>query len=529
MPTPQHRRLAALPRGNETLLLSWRLLPTDAPDAAFTVQRREGDAWIDALAGPITEATSCLIESPAAGLQEFRVMDPDGTPSETVAVDAGADATCVVRRIALDPANTRYQGLIIGDLTNDGRLGYVVRSARNGTVRFTAYAPEGRQLWEYDSRLPERGGWDGSMHHVPFLAWDLNGDGRTEVAFHTYPGKYPAEKYDTAIDGEQLTAVDGETGEIVWQAPWPAKVSRVMMTVGHLRGIDRPASIVVLDETYRDVVLTAVNGIDGSVDWRVEQARGAGHNLDIADIDGCGIQEVICGGICYRGDGTIQWEAEPFGHTDLSKPCRIDPERDGMQVWYAVERDNPGVYLVDKDGRTLWKEPFKHAHYGWIARHAPGVPGLHPHTAEDSRRLEQDHYPIFLPDGTHWLNLTNWQRKNFVPVHWDERPQVVFVIRKENKRIVRLLESGEIEDLPGGKLPEEATFGRNLGCVDVIGDFRENIVTLAPDSHELLVLMNPTPASRRGTSPWEDFEYRHDRSQLGSGYYIYLSPPETFV
>lgn len=271
--------------------------------------------------------------------------------------------------------------------------------------------------------------------------------------------------------------------------------------------------------------MTALSGVDGSVKWRVDQARGAGHNLDIADIDGDGVQEVICGGICYNGDGTKRWEAEAFGHTDISKPCRIDPDRDGMQIWYAVEMENTGVYLVDKDGATIWKQPFNHAHYGWIARHAPGVPGLHPHTAEDSRRAEQDHYPIYLPDGATWLNLTDWQRKNFVPVHWDERPEVAFVIRKEDKRVVRLLASGEIEDLPEAKLPETAGYGRNLGCVDVLGDSRENIVTVDPVNHQLLILANPTVMSTRSLSPTESFEYRHDRSQLGSGYYIYLSPP----
>jgi hypothetical protein len=30
-------------------------------------------------------------------------------------------------------------------------------------------------------------------------------------------------------------------------------------------------------------------------------------------------------------------------------------------------------------------------------------------------------------------------------------------------------------------------------------------------------------------SPTDDWEYVHDRSQLGSGYYIYLSPPVTTV
>ena len=525
MPAIQDRRLIALPRGKGRVFLSWRLLKSDPGSATFFVEQMLNGTWRFPADVAVADSTTIEFEADGEGPQQFRIIAPDGTPSETATCDPSAEASLIAREHDLDP-DARVQGVIIGDIQNNGRYGFAVRSAKGGTIWMTAIGLDGERLWEIDTRLPEHGGWDGSMQHVPFLMWDLNGDGRTEVAFHAYEGTYPTEDYDEATEGELFRVVDGATGETVWDAPWPAIRSRVMMTVGHLDGIDQPASVVVLDETYGDVTLTALKGVDGSVKWRIDQARGAGHNLDIADIDEDGIQEVLCGGVCYNGDSTLRWEAEPFGHTDLSKPCRIDPDREGMQIWYAVEKENTGVYLIDKEGKTIWKHPFKHAHYGWIARHAPGVPGLQPHTAEDSRRSEQDHYPIYLSDGSTWLNLTDWQRKNFVPVHWDEGQEVVFIIRKEDKRVVRLLESGEIEDLPEGKLPETAEYGRNLGCVDVLGDYRENIVTVDPVNHKLLVLANPSTMSTRSHSPVESFEYRHDRSQLGSGYYIYLSPPE---
>ncbi|MDP6042675.1 MAG: hypothetical protein QGG64_29260 [Candidatus Latescibacteria bacterium] len=524
-----HRFLVALPRGEQRVFLSWRLLQADALDVPFYVERLDGENWERVNKAPIVDSTTFVDTAPSAGTQTYRVVAGEGVASETVRVDAGAEATLIARDISMGSYD-RVQNVVVGELENNGRLGYVVGLSRANTIWMVAYGHEGDLLWEYDTRIPEHGGWDGSMLHCPFLCWDLNGDGRSEVAFHSYKGHYPTEKYDTAIEGELFTVLDGETGDVVWETAWPAVKSRVMMTVGHLDGVDKPAQVVVLDETYRDVVLTALNGVDGSVKWQIGQERGGGHNLDIADIDGDGVQEVICGGICYNGDGTVRWEAEPFGHTDISKPAKIMPDIDGLQVYYAVEgppRELNGVYLVDKNGKTMWKETYRHAHYGWIARHAPGVAGLHPHTAEDSRRESQDHYPIFFPDGETWLNLTDWQRKNFVPVHWDEGDEVVFAIRKENKRIVRLLENGVIEDVAESKLPEGGSYGRNLACVDVVGDFRENIVAVDEDNRRLVVLVNPTTASRRGYSPWDDFGYRHDRSQLGSGYYIYLSPPVT--
>ncbi len=450
-------------------------------------------------------------------------------------------------------------------------------------------------MWRSDTGLPARGGWDGGTLHCPFALWDVNGDGRVEVVYHRQPEavKYAEDFYKGAAPGETLAVADGETGELVYEVPWPARRPRVMLTVGHLRGIEEPASIVVLDETYGDVLLTAVDGQDGATLWQVKQARPAGHNLDICDIDEDGpqappvltsgltfspdgelaanarrdsrkrpgLQEVICGGICYNGDGTVRWEAEPFGHTDISKAGHIHPDLPGRQVFYAVESGNPGVYLVDNQGKTIWKEPFKHAHFGWIARHTAEHPGLQMHCAEDARRgmREVEHNPVFLSDGSHWLSLTDWQRKNFVPVQWDAGearplstgppgvrneatpaspairqdppaggPVTVFVVRKE-KRMVRLLPSGEVEPVAPGDLPPGGVYERNLLCCDILGDYREAIVTIDRKKDELIVLVNTELNDRRGYSPRDDSDYRHDRSQHGSGYYIYKPPPDLRV
>ncbi len=536
MDSEEQRFVAVLPRGNGEVFLSWRLLAEDAPDVGFHVERRRagGGPWQRVTSAPIVESTNFLDATPEPGAHEYRVLDANGVSSESVAVDSSAPARLTALEIPLNP-DDRPGGLVIGELENDGAMGFVMRSMRGPTLWLCAFSHEGRPLWEADTHLPP-GGWNQNV--VPFLAWDINGDGRTEVVFRRdRQWSWQEEHRETGPD-ETIVAVDAQTGETVWAQPWPGTRERVMMTVAHLRGVDEPACVVVQDETYDDIVLTALDGVSGSTLWRREQVRPGGHNLDVADIDFDGIQEVICGGVCYNGDGTVRWEAEDFGHTDISKPARIDPRREGLQIWYAVESHNPGVYLVDNQGRTIFKEPFRHAHYGWVTRHTADVPGLQPHTAEDARHewgaakrgaREEQHNPIFLPDGTHWLNLTEWQRKNFVPVHWDASPEVRFAIRKEHKRIVRLLPTGETEDVPGGQLPQGTHYGRNQPCADIIGDFRENIVTANLQHHCLMVLCNPTVVSTRGYSPFQDFEYRHDRSQHGSGYYIYLSPPLTTV
>jgi hypothetical protein len=535
----KHRYLASLPRGDGKVFLSWRLLYEDDPVGAFQVERRPAGQkqWNRITTDGIIESTNYLDVTPKPGRYEYRVMDAQGAGSESVAADSAAEGSLSALEIPIDPECT-VSGIVLGDLCNNGRMGFVVRVMRGKTIWILAYSHEGDLLWEMDTNIPQVGGWDGSTLHVPMLCWDVNNDGRTEVVFRVDKEYSGVEKHDGTGLAESLIAVDAQTGRTVWKSPFPGTRARVMMTLGHLKGLDQPPAIVVQDETYRDVVLTAVDGAAGDTFWTVKQSRAGGHNLDIGDIDLDGVQEVICGGVCYNGDGSIRWEAEPFGHTDISKPAWIDPYRDGPQIWYAVEKENPGVYLVDNQGKTIFKEAYRHAHFGWIARHTADISGLQPHTAEDARHefgaakagaREEGHFPIFLPDGTHWLDLTDWQRKNFVPVHWDAGPEVVFITRKENKRVVRLLPDGTNEDLPDGKLPESGQYGRNIALADVIGDFRENIVTVDSQRNCLIVLANPTACNVRGYSPYEDFEYRHDRSQHGSGYYIYLSPPDTAI
>lgn len=556
--TPVMRHVVALPRGGGRVALAWRLLATDAHDAAFHVERRQtadtadapaaSEMWQRITGTPITDSTTFIDHAPTPATFEYRLVDPANACSETASVHAGAAPTCEALHVPLPPGDEPEDPAIGRLIPGDPRFGFVVKVARRNSIWLTAFDPAGRSLWEFNTHLPRHGGWDGSMRHAPIVCWDTNADGRTEVLCHAYPGDdlgpYPAEKYDQAIDGETLTCLDGQTGDIVWQAPWPATVSRVMMTIGCFDAPDAPAHIVVQDETYGHETLTAIDGRDGTVTWRVKQERAGGHNLDVADIDDDGRQEVICGGVCYNPDSSIRWQAEPFGHTDISKPGRYVPGLPGMQTFFAVEKLNQAVYLVDKDGHTLWKEKFRHAHYGWIARHAPNVPGLHPHAAEDARQeygaadqgmREVQHNPIFLPDGSHWMNLTEWQRKRLFPVHWDGGPTVTFAVRKENQRVVRLHHSGDIEDPPDGKLPDDVYLGLNTICADVMGDYRENLVSFRPIGsaterrYALSVLSNPAANPQRGRSPMDHFEYRHDRSQFGSGYYRYISPPITTV
>ena len=517
------RHLAGIPRGEGQTYLSWRLLTTDKPDEPFSVERGQNGQWELATPSPITQSTDFTDQTPAHGVYDYRVIDGQGNTSETIAIDSGQDPSNLAISFPLRYKPENYPTrMATGDLLNNGQFGFVVVESENGIIQVCAYAQNGRRLWHYDAKLPANGAWDGRTWHVPIIILDVDRDGRTEVVFHRGPGaEFKDNRYASAGPDETLICVDGETGDIKWEVPWLATNARVMMTAGSLNGNDAPLSLVVLDGTYKDVRLIAHNGATGKIEWQAEQARGAGHNLDIDDIDGDGKMEVICGGICYNSDGSIRWEAEQFGHTDVSKPAHFLPDKPGKQILYLVEKENPGVYLVDQNGHTIWKVPFGHAHWSWIGRYTGQGDQLMIHAAEKGKLL---YFPIFTPSGQEWMKLTKRQAHRFAAVGWNTDGTIAFA-RRDACHIVRINENGEEVVIPGSDLPTGSQFGRVQIAMDLVGDFRENFACIDYETASLYVAQNPIPADRRALSPTQDANYLHERAQVGSGYYTYIAPP----
>ncbi len=523
-PKTLHRNLLALTRGPMDVYLSWRRYSSDGENPEYIIERRQaGQAWRPLKR--VVNANNTSDQPRMPGKCEYRVLQ-NRIGSESVMVDTEAQPENIALRIPLPlPAKDCVGPIAAGPLLNNAATCYVLRFFYRGNIWLRAYGPFGETLWDVDTGLPQNGAW--GANHAPFLIWDIDGDGRMEVVTHFGGGAWSNKDtntiYEGARDGEQMLVVDGATGTPKYAVPWPAKKPRIMMTIGYLCGFDYTPQIVIQDGSYENIILTAIDGATGQIMWQQEQKRPGGHNLDIADINEDGVQEIICGGICRNGDGSIRWEAETFGHTDMSKPANFLTDKPGLEIAYLVENENPGVYLVDNTGKTIWKEPFAHAHFGWIARHTPDGEQLQIHAAEDRRdKTNEEHHPIFMPDGSHWANLTNDLSRDLMPIQWDEGKQTRFIHRRY-KQIVRLNQDLSLEPVKGGKLPEAARLQRNLLTIDALGDHRENIVTIDEQHNEIIVLANPVEITTSQVSPLENFLYIHDRSQIGSGYYLYLA------
>ena len=86
MPPIQDRKLVALPRGNGSVFLSWRLLKSDPTNATFFVEHMVNGTWRFPTDVAVVDSTTIEFEVNAEGSQQFRIIAPDGTPSETAAI-----------------------------------------------------------------------------------------------------------------------------------------------------------------------------------------------------------------------------------------------------------------------------------------------------------------------------------------------------------------------------------------------------------------------------------------------------------
>ena len=536
---PIDRGLIAVPCGEGRIYVSWRLLASDPPEAAFNLYRSVGGDAIKLSDRPLTRTTDFLDATAPAGAEcTYRVRLVTAAGEQAPSPPASATAAAEPRNwftVKLEPGVT-VQKVGIGDLDGDGRYDCVVKQPQDNidpalpwwtpspdTYKLQGYTLDGRRLWTHDLGWAiERGIW-----YSPMIVFDFDGDGKAEVAAKTGEGDPRGPDGRVETGPEWISILEGETGGELARADWPSRqtpgeayrynyASRNQMCVAYLDG--KTPCLIVNRGTYTTIRLVAYqfhgNRLEQLWAWDSREEAGRGrynsqgaHIMHAADVDGDGRDEVILGSAVVDDNGNGLWTTG-FGHPDFCFVGDIQPDRPGLEIFYGIEpaRENAGLCLVDaKTGEVLWKleEPTTHVGTdGMCADIDAGHPGSECHAADLDRQRQFAKSWLFAAHGE--LLSKDRQGRMSLPVFWDADPQR------------ELLRGSRVQDFQGEPHPGGIE-GRFVAFADIVGDWREEIITRLPG--ELRGYTTTPPAADRRVCLMQDPIYRIDIAVAAMGYY----------
>jgi autotransporter-associated beta strand protein len=393
------RGVVAVRSTTTEVFISWRVLGTDPPDTAFNLYRSTGGAAPTLLnAAPITGATHFTDNTADLAQTNSYFVRPivfglEQSPSAAFTLTANAPVRQYLRLPlqipppGVTPVGENYtyspNDCSVGDLDGDGEYEIVVKwepsnakdnsqSGYTGNVYLDAYRLDGTMLWRIDLGRNIRAG----AHYTQFQVYDLDGDGKAEVACKTADGTVDGAgvvigdanaDYRNGngfiLDGpEFLTVFNGETGAALATASYVVprgnagawgdnngnRVDRFLAGVAYLDG-QRP-SLVMTRGYYTRAVIAAWNWRGGEFTniWTFDTGhtgtensfaawRGQGnHNLSIGDVDGDGKDEITYGACAIDDDGTGLYSTG-LGHGDALHMSDMDPDRPGLEVFQPHE------------------------------------------------------------------------------------------------------------------------------------------------------------------------------------------------
>lgn len=511
------RRLCAVSPEAGKIRVSWSLLLGDKKTDKFHVYRAtaRNHAGFRITPEPV-ETTSFLDETVKPGARYQYYVRPvnaekrEGARSEWLGVEASATPSAV---IASFKPLFKQGGMtpVFGDLDGDGTPDCVIR-LDNGNqemsqdpglpVQIEAFNSYGRSLWRKDLCWHDH--CYGSANNVPFAVWDMDGDGKAEIAARLQ------------IGGDVFVAIlDGMSGAVKYKTPWPDMVSdfsksstRIHLSIAYLDG-EHPA-VVTQTGLYENEVFAAYDAQLKPL-WRfdsfAETSGSAGHKIEVADVDGDGKQEVFDGTTCLNADGTLRWSIYRM-HPDIVSIHDYLPKRPGLEVFYIVESSvHAGIYMVDANsGEVIWKKNreddprWTHGHSGWTADIWDGSEGVE--CVSDRAGHTADDLVLYSSEGRQLLEPFP---QGCRPMEWDGDPTR------------ELISGGVVGDFNGQsiipKLENQPKIPEGFGVAmtaDIYGDYRDELICVGKDAdgrNTVSVIAADWPSPKRFLAKTESRDY----------------------
>ena len=552
-------RGAAAPRAADgSVLVSWRLLATDPTGISFHVYRSVGSGPpVRLTAAPLRGATGWRDRAAPTGAA-YRVRAVrDGREGEEPGGAAAAWSGPYHAIPLRTPPGYAPNDASAGDLDGDGEYDLVLHQAGRGRDNsqagqtdppiLQAYRLDGRMLWQVNLGRNVREG----AHYNPFMVFDLDGDGRAEVACRASDGatdgcgRVLGDATADHRDGrgyvlrgpEFLVILDGRTGGALavtnfipargrvedWGDGHGNRVDRFLACVACLDG-KRP-SLVMTRGYYAKTMLAAWDWRDGklSLRWVFDSHDGTpgnrayagqgNHNLFVADVDGDGRDEIAYGSMVVD-DGGRGLYSTGLGHGDAMHLSDLDPAHPGLEVFgiHEAARHPHGIDFRDaRTGRILWSRRSSDVVRGMAADIDPRHPGAECWAFGEGLRTLFSSRGEAIGAMPRTCNMAAW---------WDGD-------------LLRELLSGTTiskwDYERGREVPMVSA--RSHGCVsvngskanpslvaDLLGDWREEVVWPSRDGRELRIFATTIPTAHRLTTLMHDPVYRLGVAWQNVGY-----------
>lgn len=400
------RGALAVRTNEKEVLVSWRILASEFENGSYNIYR--GSKKLNSK--PITGASNYIDLTTSNELYSVSVIinGKEQEPSKPIEVWNN-----IYKKIPISapkggttPDGKEYKytanDASVGDLDGDGQYEIVLKwtptnshdnshKGYTGNTILQGLEMDGTVLWTIDLGKNIRSG----AHYTQFMVYDLDGDGKAEIACKTADGTtdeagtilgdanadFRSENGYVLEGPEYLSLFSGKTGAFLatqnyipargnisdWGDNYGNRVDRFLACVAYLDG-KRP-SLVFARGYYTRTVLAAYNYREGKLEtyWVFdsdekgnEAYSGQGnHSITVGDVDGDGKDEIQYGSCAIDDDGMGLYSTG-FGHGDASHLGDFDPTRKGLEYFMVHEEaNNSDVPQIDyrdpKTGEVFWK------------------------------------------------------------------------------------------------------------------------------------------------------------------------------
>jgi rhamnogalacturonan endolyase len=409
-----NRGVSAVPTSNG-VFVSWRLLGTEDRAMAFNLYRKSNGKEVKLNDKPLTAGTNFLdktADSNVDNTYSVKIISKKKETASDGSFTLKSGSKLPYRSITLQTPEGYAPGdASVADLDGDGTYEIILHqtgkahdNSHNGPTDepiFQAYKLDGTLMWTINLGKNIREG----AHYTQFIVYDLDGDGKAEIAMKTADGTKDGKgkiigdatkdwRNETGhiLKGpEYLTVFDGLTGaevstvkyivprhpdaenpteeqlKEVWGDGNGNRSDRYLAGAAYLDG-KHPSLIMargyytrtcIAAWDFKDKKLTLRWLFDSDSSPENRQYRGQGnHNLSVTDVDNDGKDEIVYGAMTIDDNGQ-GLHSTGYGHGDALHVGDLDPTHPGVEIFDIQERfDDAGMHFRDgATGEVLWKKP----------------------------------------------------------------------------------------------------------------------------------------------------------------------------